>query len=87
MSRKLRLSSLVFITWLMVIIASMLLRQVFDIETFFVLALIGLLVVVALINTASVRPRYLQRMKYMVAIAFLIFGYILATRIVEALAQ
>ena len=87
MSRKLRLSSMVFTTWLMVIIAFMLLRQTFDLEIFFVLALIGLLVVVVMIDTSSVQPRYIRRMKYVVATAFLIFGYIVANRIVEILAR
>lgn len=87
MSRKLRLSSMVFTTWLMVIIAFQLFRRTFDLEIFFVLALIGLLVTVILIDTSSVQPRYLRRMKYMVAASLLIFGYIVANRIVEILVQ
>jgi hypothetical protein len=87
MSRKLRLSSMVFTAWLMVIIAFMLFRRTFDLEIFFVLALIGLLVIVILIDTSSVQPRYLRRMKYMVAASLLIFGFIVANRIVEILAQ
>lgn len=80
-----RLSSVVFTAWLMVIIAFMLLRQTFNLEIFFVLSMIGLLGAVALINTTTVQPRYLRRMKYVVATAFLIFGYIIANRIVEIL--
>jgi hypothetical protein len=80
-----RLSSMVFTTWLMVIVAFMLLRQTFDLEIFFVLSMIGLLVVVALINTTTVQPRYIRRLKYAIAAAFLIFGYIVANRIVEIL--
>ena len=86
MSRKMRLSSMVFTTWLMVVTAIMLARQTFALETFFVLALFGLLVVFVLINTATVQPRYLRRIKYLVAIAFLIFGYIIANRVLEVLA-
>lgn len=81
-----RLASIVFTAWLMAIIAFMLVRQSFDLETFFVLAMISLLVTVALINTTTVRPRYLRRMKIMVAATFVIFGYIIASRIVEILA-
>jgi hypothetical protein len=76
---------MVFTTWLMVIVAFMLLRQTFDIEIFFVLSMIGLLTVVALINTTTVQPRYIRRLKYAIATAFLIFGYIVANRIVEIL--
>jgi uncharacterized membrane protein len=87
MSRKVYLSSMVFTGWLMMIIAFMLLRQTFSLEIFFVLAMIGLLVIVALINTTTVQPRYLRRMKYMVAIAFLVFGYVIANKIVEILVR
>lgn len=80
-----RLASIVFTAWLMAIIAFMLVRQSFDLETFFVLAMISLLVTVALINTTTVRPRYLRRMKFMVAATFVIFGYIIANRIVDIL--
>jgi len=85
MSRKLGISSVVFTTWLMVIIAFMLLNRTFDLEVFFALALIGLLVVVILIDTSSVQPRYLRRMKYLVAIALIAFGFMVANHIVEIL--
>ncbi len=83
MNRKLRLSSVAFTAWLMVVTGFMLLRQSFDVEIFFVLAVIGLFVVVVMIDTSSVQPMYMRRMKYMVATAILIFGYIVTSRIVE----
>lgn len=85
MNRKLRLSSVVFTTWLMVITAFMVLTRAIDLDLFFVLAVIGLFVVVVMIDTSSVQPRYMQRMKYVVATAILIFGFIVASRIVEIL--
>ena len=85
MSRMLGISSVAFITWLMVIIAFMLINRTFDLEVFFALALIGLLVVVILIDTSSVQPRYLRRMKYMLATGLIAFGFIIAHRIVEIL--
>ena len=87
MNRKLRLSSMVFTTWLMVIIAFMLLRQTFDLEVFFVMTLIGLFVVIVMIDTSSVQPRYMRRMKYVVATAIMILGYIVANGIVEIVAR
>lgn len=87
MSRRIHLSSMVFIGWLMMIIAFMLLRQTFSLELFFVLAMIGFLVIVALIHTTTVQPRYLRRMKYMAAVSFLVFGYIIANRIVAILVR
>ena len=85
MNRKLRLSSVVFTTWLMVITAFMVLTQAIDLDLFIVLAVIGLFVVVVMIDTSSVQPRYMRRMKYVVATAILIFGFIVASRIVEIL--
>jgi hypothetical protein len=86
MNRKLRLSSVVFTIWLMVITAFMVLTRAIDLDVFFVLAVIGLFVVVVMIDTSSVQPRYMQRMKYVVATAILIFGFVVANRIVEILA-
>ena len=86
MSRKLRLSSMVLLTWSMVIIAFMLIGQTLDLEVFFALTLIGLLVLVVLVDTSSVQPRYMRRMKYVAAMGIVIFGYIVANRIVEVLA-
>lgn len=83
MSRKLGISSVAFTAWLMVIIAIMLLNRTFDLEVFFALTLIGLLVVVIFIDTSWVQPRYVRRMKYMVATALIAFGFIIASRIVE----
>lgn len=83
MSRKLGIASVAFTTWLMVIIAFMLLNRTFDLEVFFALALIGLLVVVIFIDLSSVQPRYVRRMKYLVATALIAFGFIVANRIVE----
>jgi cell division protein FtsW (lipid II flippase) len=82
MSKKLGYSSVAFTTWLMVIIAFMLLIRTFDLDIFFALALIGLIVIVVLIDTSSVQPKYLRRMNYMVAACLVIFSYIVANRIV-----
>ena len=87
MNRTIRLASIVFTTWLMVIFALMLLRQMFDLEIFIVLAIIGLLVVVVLIDTSSVPPIYLRWMKLIVITAMLIFGIIVANRIVQIFTQ
>lgn len=87
MNWKLRLSSMAFTTWLMVIIAFMLLLQTFNLEVFYVMTLIGLFVVVVMIDTSQVKPRYMRRMKYVVATAIMIFGYVVANRLVEIVAQ
>lgn len=87
MSRKRGLSSAVFITWMMVIVGLMLIVGTLDLEVFFVMALIGLLVIVILIDTSSLQPDHLRRMKYLAAGGILIFGYIVANRIMGLLSQ
>ena len=87
MSTKLTIASVVFTTWMMVIIAFMLFIRTFDLGIFFVLTLVGLLVVVILIDTSSMQPKYLRRMNYLLVAAFLIFIYIVADRIVGVLVQ
>lgn len=87
MSTKLTIASVVFTTWMMVIIAFMLFIRTFDLGIFFVLTLVGLLVVVILIDTSSMQPKYLRRMNYLLVAAFLIFSYIVADRIVGVIVQ
>lgn len=87
MSTTQRLPVIVLIIWFAVITAFMLLNQALDLEVFFVLALIGLLVVVELIDTTTVQPRYLRRIKYVIAVGVLLFGYIVASKIMEIIAS
>ena len=87
MSIKQRIPVIVLIIWFAVITAFMLLNQALDLEVFFVLALIGLLVVVELIDTATVQPRTLRRIKYVIAVGVLLFGYIVASKVMEIVAR
>jgi hypothetical protein len=87
MSTTQRLPVIVLIIWFAVITAFMLLNQALDLEVFFVLALIGLLVVVELIDTTTVQPRTLRRIKYVIAVGVLLFGYIVASKIMEIVAR
>lgn len=82
MSTKLTIASVAFTTWMMVITAFMLLIRTFDLAIFFVLTLIGLLIVVILIDTSSMQPKYLRRMNYLLVAAFLVFSYVVIDRIV-----
>ena len=87
MSTTQRLPVIVLIIWFAVITAFMLLNQALDLEVFFVLALIGLLVVVEMIDTTTVQPRYLRLIKYVIAVGVLLFGYIVASKIMEIVAR
>ena len=87
MSTTQRLPVIVLIIWFAVITAFMLLNQPLDLEVFFVLALIGLLVVVELIDTTTVQPRYLRRIKYVIAVGVLLFVYIVVNKIMGIIAR
>jgi hypothetical protein len=87
MSTKQRIPVIVLIIWFVVIAAFMLLNQALDLEVFFVLALIGLLVIVELIDTATVQPRDLRRIKYVIAVGVLLFGYIVVNKIMGIIAR
>jgi len=87
MSTCRRLPIIVLIIWFAVITGLMLLNQALDLEVFFVLTLIGLLVVVELIDPVTVQPRYMRRIKYVVAVGVLLFGIIVASKVMEILTR
>lgn len=77
----------VLVLWSLVVAAFMLLNRALDLEVLFVLALIGLLVVVELLDTSSVQPAHLRRAKYVAAGGVLVFGWIVAGKVMEILAR
>jgi hypothetical protein len=54
-------------------------------ELFFVVSLIGFLVVVELTAPFEVTPRWRSRLKWLIAIGLLVFGYIVVRRILAIL--
>jgi dolichyl-phosphate-mannose--protein O-mannosyl transferase len=56
-------------------------------ELFFVVSLIGLLVVVELTAPFSVTPEWRSRLKWLIALGLAVFGYIVIQRILEILPQ
>ncbi len=85
--RKKDLAAIVIAAWLIVISSFMLLAWRFDMEIFFVLWLIGILVVVELMDTRFSLPPYLKYIKYMIAVGIIIFGGIVTQKILEILAK
>lgn len=53
--------------WVLTVTGFMILARSVDLEIYFVLFLIGLLVVVELIDTISATPRYLSQLRYIIA--------------------
>jgi hypothetical protein len=83
--RKKRLAMAAMVAWLLLIIFFMLLAQNLDLEILFVLWLIGLLVIVELIDPAFVQPTYIRYLKYLVAAGVVVFGAIVAQKVMEIL--
>jgi len=73
--------------WCTVVGYFMLLNRTLDLEVYFVLALIGLLVVAVLIDTPFAQPKYMRRMKYIIAAGVAAFGYIVVMKIMEIVAK
>ncbi|AGB02471.1 MraY family glycosyltransferase [Methanoregula formicica] len=85
--KKKDLAIIVVTVWLIVITVFMLLAARIDLEIFFVLWLIGLLVIVELMDTRFTLPPYMRYLKYVVAAGILLFGGIVAIKVMEILAR
>jgi hypothetical protein len=85
-SAKKYYAAAVLAAWLIIVAFFMILNRTLDLEVFFVLALIGLLVVAVLIDGAFSRPRYMRYIGYLIAAGVALFAYIVAEKILEILA-
>lgn len=56
-----------------------------ELELFFVLSLIGFLIVVELTAPIAVKPRWRRRLPWLIAVGLVIFGVIVIRRILEIL--
>jgi hypothetical protein len=85
--KKKVLAAIVMVVWLVIVSVFMLLAHRVDLEIFFVLWLIGILVIVELIDTRFSLPFYLRYIKYLVATGIVIFGVIVTQKVLEILAK
>ena len=76
----------VLAAWLIIVDFFMIVNRTLDLEVFFVLGLIGLLVIAVLIDGAFSRPRYMRYLGYLIAAGVALFAYIVAQKILEILA-
>ena len=81
--KKKILAVIVIAIWLMVISVFMLLASRIDLEIFFVLWLIGLLVIVELMDTRYSLPPYMRYLKYVIAAGIVLFGVIVTGKVLE----
>ena len=83
--KKKNLAILAITSWLVIIGIFMLLAASIDLEIFFVLWLIGLLVIVELMDTRFSFPPFMRYLKYVVACGIVIFGAIVIGKVLEIL--
>jgi hypothetical protein len=84
--KKKQMALLALVIWLVIISIFSLLAYRVDLEIFFVLWLIGILVIVELVDTRFSLPTYLRYIKYLVAGGIVIFGGIVTQKVLEILA-
>lgn len=76
----------VLAAWLIIITFFMILSRTLDLEIFFVLSLIGILVIAILIDGTFSQPRYMRSIGYLIAAGVALFAYIVVQKILEILA-
>ncbi|NLZ30969.1 MAG: hypothetical protein GX885_09560, partial [Methanomicrobiales archaeon] len=64
----------VLVAWLILVAFFMVLNRTLDLEVFFVLSLIGLLVIAVLIDGAFSRPRYMRYLSYLIVAGVALFA-------------
>lgn len=71
--------------WMLAALLALVLLDAFSYELFFVLSLIGFLIVTELTAPQLVTPEWRRRLRWPILIGLLIFGVIVARRIYEIL--
>jgi hypothetical protein len=73
------------VAWMLVGLLALALLDALSLELFFVVSLIGLLVVMELTAAFAVTPRWRRRLKWLVGLGLAVFGYIVIRRILAIL--
>ena len=73
------------LAWMLAAALALALLDSLSYELFFVVSLIGFLVVVELTAPFEVTPRWRSRLRWLIGIGLLVFGYIVIRRILEIL--
>lgn len=86
MQKKLR-AAVAMVLWLFVIAGFSLLAFRVDLEIFFVLWLIGVLVIIELSDARFCLPSHMRYIRYLVACGIVLFGAIVTRKVLEILAS
>jgi hypothetical protein len=73
------------VAWMLATLILLTLLGSVELELFFVVSLIGLLVITELMTPFNVRPKWHQRLQWVIVVGLGIFGYIVMRRILEIL--
>lgn len=85
--RKQEIAIIALALWFTIVSLFMLLSQTIDLQIFFVISLIGFLIIVELITTKYIQPGYLRYLRYLIAAAIVIFGVIVTQKVMDILAR
>ena len=86
MHKKALYAIVALLIWVVLIVILMVISYQINLEIFFVLWLIALLVVIELISGTTTQPQTIRYLKYFVAVQLVIFGMIVANKVREILA-
>ncbi|MFT4947261.1 MAG: threonine/homoserine efflux transporter RhtA [Natronomonas sp.] len=73
------------VAWMLAVVVVLALLGSLELELFFVLSLIGFLVVIELTAPIAVTPAWRRRLPWFIAIGLIVFGVIVIRRILEIL--
>jgi hypothetical protein len=80
---KKQIAVAVIVTWLLIIMFFMILTRSINTEIFFVLWLIGLLVIIKQISPSFIQPSYLFYLKFLIALGITIFTLMIVQKVME----
>lgn len=73
------------VAWMLAAVVVLVLLESLTLELFFVISLIGFLVVVELTAPFNVTPAWRRRLRWIILVGLAVFGYIVVRRIIEIL--
>lgn len=73
------------VAWMLAALIGLALLGSVELELFFVISLIGVLVVTELMTPFNVQPEWHRRLRWVIVVGLGVFGYIVTRRIVEIL--
>jgi hypothetical protein len=83
--RKQHIAIIALAVWFVLIAVFMILGQNFNFEIFFVLSLIGFLIIVELIAPKYIQPGYMRYIQYILVAGIVIFGVIVVQKVIDIL--